>query len=145
MSGLAPGTQVGRYQIRSRLGAGGMGEVYLAADSTLNRNVALKTLPPALAVSQDRMQRFVQEARAASALNHPNIVTIHEIGQTDSGPFIATEFVDGETLRARMGRGPMTAREAVDVAAQIAGALAAAEAAGIVHRDVKPENVMLRH
>src|SRR6266581_1277276 len=104
---LVPGTKLGRYEIRSQLGAGGMGDVYLAQDTKLDRKVALKILPVEVATSQDRMRRFVQEAKAASALNHPNIITIHEIEQIDSVNFIATEFIDGETLRQRMRDAPM--------------------------------------
>src|SRR5262245_12288974 len=118
-----------------------MGEVYLAQDTKLDRKVALKILPPQLAADQDRIRRFVQEAKAASALNHPNIITIHEIDETASGHYLTTEFIDGETLRAYS---LLTLEEAVDIAAQIAGALAAAHAAGIVHRDIKPENIMVR-
>lgn len=121
-----------------------MGEVYLAQDTKLDRKVALKILPAELASNQDRMRRFVQEAKAASALNHPNIITIHEIDETESGHFIATEFIDGETLRERMRSAPMKTAEVLDVAIQIASALSAAHGAGIIHRDVKPENVMVR-
>src|SRR5437762_4372163 len=138
------GTKLGRYEIRSKLGEGGMGEVYLAQDTKLDRKVALKTLPASVAANQERMRRFVQEAKAASALNHPNIITIHEIDETDTGHFMATEFIDGETLRERMRSAPMKLTEVLDVAAQIASALSAAHAAGIIHRDIKPENVMLR-
>ena len=138
------GTRLGRYEIRSKIGAGGMGEVYLAFDAKLDRKVALKILPADVAAHQDRMKRFVQEAKAASALNHPNIITIHEIDETDSVNFIATEFIDGETLRERMRGAPLKLGEVLDVAAQIASALSAAHTAGIVHRDIKPENIMLR-
>ncbi len=141
---LSAGTKLGRYEIRSNLGKGGMAEVYLAQDTKLDRKVALKVLRVEAAASQDRMRRFVQEAKAASALNHPNIVTIHEIDQADSIHFITTEFVDGETLRERMRSGPLRLNEVLDVAIQIATALSAAHAAGIVHRDIKPENIMLR-
>jgi Tol biopolymer transport system component/tRNA A-37 threonylcarbamoyl transferase component Bud32 len=142
---LEPGTRLGRYEITSPLGAGGMGEVYLATDAELNRPVALKFLPVGVAADEKRMARFVQEARAASALNHPNIITIYDIGQTEDGTrFFATEFVEGETLRERLSRGGMKLGEVLDVAAQIASALVAAHAAGIVHRDIKPENVMIR-
>src|SRR5216684_4004975 len=141
---IASGTLLGRYEIRSQLGSGGMGEVYLAQDTELERTVALKVLPAAVAADQQRMNRFVQEAKAASALNHPNILTIHEIGRIDATRFIATEFIDGETLRQRMRNTPLKLGEVLDVAAQIASALSAAHAAGIVHRDIKPENVMLR-
>src|SRR5262245_58061160 len=135
---------MGHYRIVSRIGAGGMGEVYLAEDTKLNRKVALKFLPAELAAEQDSIRRFEREAKAASALNHPNIITIHEIDETASGHFIATEFIDGETLRAYSLRSPLTLEESVGIAAQVASALAAAHAAGIVHRDIKPENVMVR-
>jgi serine/threonine-protein kinase len=141
---LAPGTRLGRYEIRSRIGAGGMGEVYLAHDTSLDRPIALKVLPADVAAAADRMNRFVQEARTASALNHPNIITVYEIDEAAPVPFIAIEFVDGETLRDRLRRAPVTIAEAIEIAVQIAGALGAAHAAGIVHRDIKPENVMLR-
>ncbi len=141
---LTAGTRLGRYEIRSQIGEGGMGEVYLAEDTKLHRKVALKVLPPEVGSNQDRMRRFVQEAQAASALNHPNIITIHEIDQTDSGHFIATEFIDGQTLREHMRTAPMKLGEVLDVAAQIASALSAAHAAGIIHRDIKPENIMVR-
>src|SRR5437870_7248963 len=138
---IAAGTKLGRYEIRSQLGAGGMGEVYLAQDTKLDRKVALKILPADVAAHPDRMKRFVQEAKSASALNHPNIITIHEIDETDSGYFIATEFIDGETLRERLRKTPMKLGEVLDIATQIASALAAAHGAGIVHRDIKPDNV----
>src|SRR5437868_10902870 len=139
---IAAGTKLGRYEIRAKLGEGGMGEVYLAQDTELGRTVAVKVL--AANADERRMNRFVQEARAASALNHPNILTIYEIGRADSLPFIASEFIDGETLRDRLRSSPPKWGDALDIAAQTAGALAAAHAAGIVHRDVKPENIMLR-
>jgi eukaryotic-like serine/threonine-protein kinase len=141
---IATGTSLGRYEIRSQLGAGGMGEVYLAKDTTLDRVVALKILPQEIASDQQRMQRFVQEAKSASSLNHPNILTIFEIGETDGAHFIATEFIDGVTLRQHMAGRRLKISEALDIAAQIAAALAAAHAVGIIHRDVKPENIMLR-
>src|SRR5438094_6299970 len=121
-----------------------MGEVYLAQDTKLDRKVALKILPAEVAAHPDRIRRFVQEAKAASALNHPNIITIHEIDETDSINFIATEFIDGETLRERMQNAPTKLAEVLEVAAQVTSALSAAHAAGIVHRDIKPENIMLR-
>jgi len=121
-----------------------MGEVYLAQDTKLDRKVALKILPAEVASHPDRMKRFVQEAKAASALNHPNIITIHEIDDTDSGHFIATEFIDGETLRQHIRSTPLKLGDVLEVAAQIASALSAAHTAGIVHRDIKPENIMLR-
>lgn len=126
------------------LGKGGMGEVYLAQDTRLGRLVALKVLPLELTQNQDRLRRFEQEARAASALNHPNIITIHEIGSVDSKIFIVTEFIEGDSLRRLMQAAPIDLSRAVDIAIQIAGALSAAQATGIVHRDIKPENVMVR-
>jgi serine/threonine protein kinase/Tol biopolymer transport system component len=138
------GTFLGRYEIRSHLGAGGMGEVYLARDTTLDRTVALKLLPSEVAADKERMQRFMQEARTASALNHPNIITIHEIGEADSTHFIATEFIEGVTLRQHMIATRLSILEALDVAVQTTSALVAAHEAGIVHRDIKPENIMLR-
>jgi len=143
-SALSPGAKLGRYEIRSQLGAGGMGEVYLAQDPTLGRNVALKVLPEDVASNRHRMQRFVQEAKAASGLNHPNIITIYEIGTEPGAHFIATEFIDGETLRQHMLHTSLTMIEAVDIAVQMASALSSAHAAGIVHRDIKPDNIMLR-
>jgi serine/threonine protein kinase len=142
--GIASGTQIGRYEIRSKIGAGGMGEVFLATDSKLDRHIALKILPNDVANDAERMRRFVQEAKAASALNHPNIITIHEIGETDNTHFIATEYIEGETLHKRLKSEPMSLKSLIDVAIQIGGALQAAHKAGIVHRDVKPENVMIR-
>src|SRR5581483_1089941 len=136
---LTAGTKLGRYEIRSKIGEGGMGEVYLAQDTKLDRKVALKILPADVAAEADRMKRFVQEAKAASALNHPNIITIYEIDETDSGHFIATEFIEGMTLRERELKEPLQLAESLDIAAQIASALSAAHAAGIVHRDIKPD------
>jgi serine/threonine protein kinase len=121
-----------------------MGEVHLTEDSRLGRKVALKLLPAQFTDHKDRLRRFEQEARAASALNHPNIITIYEIGQIDATHFIAAEFVEGQTLRRLMNSGLMKLRDALDVAIQVAGALAAAHQAGITHRDIKPENIMVR-
>jgi Tol biopolymer transport system component/tRNA A-37 threonylcarbamoyl transferase component Bud32 len=121
-----------------------MGEVYLAQDTKLDRKVALKVLPEDVASNRSRMQRFVQEAKAASALNHPNIITIHEIGTEPGAHFMATEFIDGENLRHHLRRAPLTLTEAIDIAMQVASALSSAHAAGIIHRDIKPENIMLR-
>ena len=144
---LAP-RKLGRYRILSLLGRGGMGEVYLAEDPRLGRKLALKLLPQEFTLDRERVQRFKQEARAASGLNHPNIITIFEIDQvqTEAGGvhFIAAEFIDGQTLRQCLAGGAMKLSEALDVAVQVASALAEAHAAGIVHRDVKPENIMLR-
>src|SRR5712691_4225424 len=141
---ISSGTILGRYEIRSQLGVGGMGEVYLAQDTKLERTVALKILPAEVAADRNRMSRFVQEAKAASALNHPNIITIYEIEQIDSVNFIATELIEGETLRQRMRSAPMKLGKVLDVVIQIASALSAAHATGIVHRDIKPENIMVR-
>src|SRR5256714_205268 len=137
------GQTIGHYHIIELLGAGGMGEVYLAQDMTLGRQVSLKLLPAHFTADAERLRRFEQEARAASALNHPNILTIYEIGHADSVRYIATEFIDGVTLRERMAGKPIKTDEALDVAIQVAGALAAAHAKGIVHRDIKPENIMV--
>jgi serine/threonine protein kinase/tetratricopeptide (TPR) repeat protein len=141
---LSFGTRLARYEIRSHLGTGGMGDVYLARDTRLDRNVALKILPELVAADPDRMRRFEQEAKAASSLNHPNIITIYEIDRSGSTSFIAMEFIEGSTLRERLRKGPMPLEEVVTVAIQVAGALAAAHADGIVHRDIKPDNVILR-
>ena len=138
------GQSLGHYQVISLIGAGGMGEVYLAEDTRLGRKIALKILTTHFTRDSDRLRRFQQEARAASALNHPNILTIHEIGQIDSRHFMVTEFIEGETLRRRMAKAQMNIPDALRIASHIASALAAAHAAGIVHRDIKPENVMLR-
>jgi eukaryotic-like serine/threonine-protein kinase len=138
------GQTIARYRIDSLLGAGGMGRVYLADDTLLGRRVALKFLPEYFTNDKNQVQRFRQEARAASALNHPNILTVYEVGQVNRTEFMATEYVEGETLRARLKNGSFTPREALNVATQIADALVAAHEAGIVHRDMKPENVMLR-
>src|SRR5437870_3480993 len=136
--------RIGRYEIRSLLGVGGMGEVYLAQDTQLRRPVALKLLPPEFTRDEERLRRFKQEAFAASALNHPNILTIYEIGSEDDIDFIATEFIDGVSLRDFMAKQEMTIAQLLDIGSQIASALAAAHAAGIIHRDIKPENVMVR-
>jgi serine/threonine protein kinase/Tol biopolymer transport system component len=138
------GTHLGRYEVSRQLGAGGMGEVYLAEDTILRRPAALKILPARFTESEDRLRRFEREASAASALNHPNIITIHEIGQQDGMHFMAMEFVDGETLRLRLDSTGLSLKEALDVAVQVADALSAAHEAGIVHRDIKPENIMIR-
>jgi serine/threonine-protein kinase len=134
------GEQFGRYKICQRLGAGGMGEVYLARDPKLDRSVALKVLSGEFTQDELRINRFKQEARAASALNHPNIITIYEIDETPEGWFLATEYIDGETLRDRMKRSSqLTIIQAVKIAEQVADALTAAHQANLVHRDVKPE------
>jgi predicted ATPase len=142
---IPPGTHLGRYEVLSMLGAGAMGEVYLAHDSKLSRTVALKVLPQDLASDEDRMLRFSQEARAISALNHPNIITIHEVDQVDSIHYIAVEFVKGVTLRQRLAEEKIPIKDIIDIAGQVAHALGAAHETGIVHRDLKPENIMVRH
>jgi serine/threonine protein kinase len=139
----APRT-ISHYEVISLLGKGGMGEVYLASDKLLGRKAALKILPARFTTNTDLVHRFEREAKAASALNHPNILTVYEIGQTDDSHFIATEFIAGETLRQRLKRAPLLLTEALDIAVQIAAALQAAHEAGIIHRDIKPENIMLR-
>ncbi|MCA1557958.1 MAG: protein kinase, partial [Acidobacteria bacterium] len=141
---IGEGTFIGRYEVRSLLGTGGMGEVYLAQDTQLDRTVALKILPDDLARDQLRMRRFIQEAKSASALSHPNIITIYEVGEADETHFIATEFVDGETLRQRIDKEKFGLDEVLEISIQVASALAAAHHAGIVHRDIKPDNIMVR-
>jgi serine/threonine protein kinase len=143
-AGLAVGRKIHQYELLSLLGAGGMGEVYLARDGQLDRQVALKLLPPHFTTEAAHVRRFGREARAASSLNHPNIITIHEIGEVDDTHFIATEFIEGQTLREKIRRGVLGLNEVVDIALQIANALSAAHSAGIVHRDIKPENIMVR-
>ena len=143
-SELRSGYAIGNYEVLSFISRGGMGEVYLAQDKRLSRKVALKLLPDAFTKDNDRLRRFEQEARAASALNHPNIITIYEIFEANATHVIATEFVEGETLRQRLSRSSLSLLEALNIAMQIADALAAAHKAGIIHRDIKPENVMLR-
>jgi serine/threonine-protein kinase len=139
------GQSIAQYKILSLLGRGGMGEVYLVHDSKLGRNIALKLLPKSLSHDEERLKRFAREARSASALNHPNVCIIHEIGETPDGcPFIAMEHIDGMNLRQRMKQGPIPLKDAVEIARQVAAALIAAHKAGVVHRDVKPENIMLR-
>jgi serine/threonine protein kinase len=141
---LSVNSIISNYRIVSKLGVGGMGEVYLAEDSRLRRQVALKVLPRTIASDTDRLARFEREAHAASALNHPNILTIHEFGTAGETHFIASEFVQGDTLRERFSRGHLTTNEILDITIQIASALQAAHGAGIIHRDIKPDNVMIR-
>ena len=140
---LSTGTRLGAYEILSPLGAGAMGEVYRARDPRLGRDVAIKVLPAAFGVDPDRLHRFEQEARAAAALNHPNILAVYDIGQHDGAPFIVSEVLDGETLRERLRAGGLPVRKAVELAVQIAHGLAAAHEKGIVHRDLKPENLFV--
>src|SRR6266550_8241608 len=139
-----PGQVIGSYAISSFISRGGMGEVYLAQDKRLGRKVALKLLPSSVTKDANRLQRFEQEARAASALNHPNIITIYEIREANSTLMIVTEFVDGETLRQRLGYETLELQQALQIAIQIADALEAAHKAGIIHLDIKPENIMIR-
>ncbi|MEP6994956.1 MAG: serine/threonine-protein kinase, partial [Acidobacteriota bacterium] len=139
---IRPGTRLGPYEVISPLGAGGMGEVYRARDTRLSREVAIKVLPADFSSDPERLKRFEREARAASSLSHPNIVTIYEVARIDSTSFIAMELVGGKTLRERMAGGPVPLRKLLGLAAQIADGLARAHASGIVHRDLKPENVM---
>src|SRR6185503_13590134 len=141
---LAEGQMINRYRITGLLGAGGMGEVYLAEDIRLGRRIALKLLPARFTNDKDRLRRFQQEARTASALNHPNILTVHEIELDGELNYIATEFIDGRTLTQQMAEQPLSLKQTIDVAIQLASALDAAHTAGIVHRDIKPDNVMLR-
>jgi eukaryotic-like serine/threonine-protein kinase len=138
------GQHVGCYRVDAIAGVGGMGIVYLAWDERLGRKVALKLLPQSMVANEAELGRLKREARTASALNHPNIVTIHDIGEVGSTHYVATEFIEGTTLRERMTKGPIPPNEAVDIAAQVASALYVAHRAGIVHRDIKPENIMLR-
>lgn len=142
---LPTGTYLGRYEIRSFIGAGGMGEVYLAQDAQLGRPVALKLLPASLTNSREHLRRFEQEANTTSLLNHPNILTIHEVGCVESAHFIVAEFVEGRTLRQLIGSEENRLGELLDVAMQVASGLLAAHRAGVVHRDIKPENIMVRH
>jgi eukaryotic-like serine/threonine-protein kinase len=142
---LPAGSTLSHYRIVSKIGAGGMGEVYLAQDtSELGRMVALKLLPAEVAGDKDRLQRFIQEARTVSNLNHPNILTVHEFGKDDSTSFMATEYVDGVTLRQHVSGRKLKLVEVLDLAIQIVAALNAAHEAGVTHRDLKPENVMVR-
>ncbi|HMH42251.1 MAG TPA: protein kinase, partial [Pyrinomonadaceae bacterium] len=141
---LEPGQTVNQYEVIRELGRGGMGQVYLAHDSKLDRPVALKLLPHTFSKDPERVRRFQQEARVVSALNHPCIITIHEIGETDGLRFIITEFVDGETLREIIRHGERDLNRTLKIITQVAEALAAAHSVGIVHRDIKPENIMAR-
>ena len=141
---IASGTRLGRYEIRSKIGAGGMGEVYLARDVEIGRDVALKVLPSTFSSDKDRLERFQQEACAAGALNHPNILSIYDVGKHDGSPYVVSELLQGETLRQRVASKPLKLSEVLDAAVQVASALEAAHAAGVVHRDIKPENIMLR-
>src|SRR5437660_3459878 len=143
-AGALIGRSIGCYQVESLLGAGGMGEVYLACDERLTRKVALKLLPEHLTADEIQLSRFKTEARAASALNHPNILTVYEIGADGNRHFIATEFIEGVTLHTLLARGRMNLHDALEIAVQVASALTAAHETGVVHRDIKPENIMIR-
>ena len=140
---LNQGTKLGPYEIQSLVGAGGMGEVYCAHDARLDRTVAIKILPVSYSTDRDRLQRFAQEARAAAALNHPNILSIFDIGDNRGAPYVVSELLEGETLRDCLKRGPLSVRKAIDYALQVARGLAAAHEKGIVHRDLKPENLFI--
>src|SRR5499425_2025258 len=140
---FATGTRLGPYEVLSPIGEGGMGEVYRARDTRLDREVAIKVLPASFANDGDRLRRFKQEALATSALNHPNILTIHDIGDHEGAPFIVAELLEGEELREQLNEGPLSVRAAIDYAQQIASGLAAAHTKGIVHRDLKPENLFV--
>src|SRR5262245_11107990 len=140
---LTAGTKLGRYEIRSKIGEGGMGEVYLAHDTQLDRQIAIKLLPTEIARDQQRLHRFLQEARAAAALSHPNIAHIYEIGEADGAHFIAMEYVEGTTLDKKIGGRPLPLSESLDIAIQIADALDEAHGKGITHRDIKSSNIMI--
>src|SRR4029434_11265388 len=142
--GALVGKLIGHYRIESLIGVGGMGEVYLARDERLGRKAAVKLLPDSLTTDDTQLSRFKNEARTASALNHPNILTVYEIGAEGDVQFIATEFIEGVTLRAALAPERMSAPAALEIAMQVASALAAAHDAGVVHRDIKPENIMVR-
>src|ERR1700678_1799957 len=140
---LTPGTKLGPYEILAPIGAGGMGEVYRAKDTRLAREVAVKILPPAFALDPERLRRFTAEAQAVAALNHPNILAIHDVGSLEGSQYIVMEFLDGESLRERLTTGALSIRKATEYAEQIAKGLAAAHDKGIVHRDLKPDNIFV--
>src|SRR3984957_9558338 len=140
---LTAGTKLDGYEVLGLLGAGGMGEVYRARDPVLKREVAIKVLPSFVAQDPDRLRRFEQEAQAAAALNHPNILAVHRFGIFEGAPYLVSELLEGETLRQQLERGPLPVRKAIDYGVQIAHGLAAAHDKGIVHRDLKPENLFV--
>src|SRR5437867_2584718 len=140
---LAPGTRLGRYEIRAKIGEGGMGEVYLARDTQLGRDVAVKILPSSYSDDVERLHRFEQEACAASALNHPNILSIYDVGTHDGSPYVISELLEGQTLRQRTSGTTLAQNRAIDVALQIAHGLAAAHEKGIDHRALKPDNLLI--
>ena len=137
---LAPSTKLGRYEIRAKIGAGGMGEVFRARDEKLSRDVAIKVLPADLSANGERLNRFEQEAQAAGALNHPNILAVYDVGTHDGAPYVVSELLEGETLRELLDQRRLTTQKAVEYATQLAHGLAAAHDKGIVHRDLKPQN-----
>src|SRR5437660_977715 len=140
---IAAGRRLGRYEIRSKIGEGGMGEVYRARDEKLNRDVAIKVLPATLSQDADRLRRFEQEAQAAGALNHPNILAVYDVGMHDGAPYVVSELLEGESLKDRLNDGPISQRKAIDYAVQVAHGLTAAHEKGIVHRDLKPDNLFI--
>jgi eukaryotic-like serine/threonine-protein kinase len=140
---IPAGAKFGRYEIRSKNGEGGMGEVYRARDLQLGRDVAVKVLPSNYSSDEQRLSRFEQEACAASALNHPNILVVHDVGSQDGSPYVVSELLEGETLRKRISGAPLAQRRAIGFALEIAGGLASAHRKGIVHRDLKPENIFI--
>ena len=140
---LSIGQTLSYYKVISAIGAGGMGEVYRAHDSRLDREVAIKVLPSEMSSDEDRLRRFEQEAKATSALNHPNILTVYDIGEHDGSPFIVAELLEGEELRQRLDEGPIPLRKVTEYAQQIVSGLSAAHEKGIVHRDLKPENLFI--
>src|SRR5687767_8977976 len=137
------GSSIGHYRIVSKLGAGGMGEVFVAHDARLDRSVAIKLLPADFARDEDRLRRFEQEAKATSGLNHPNILTVYDIGEHNGSPFIVAELLEGEELRGRLDEGSIPPRKVTEYAQQIVSGLSAAHEKGIVHRDLKPENLFI--
>jgi serine/threonine protein kinase len=140
---ISPNSTLAQYTIVSEIGEGGMGEVWRARDPRLGRDVAIKVLPAALSAAKDRLARFGQEAQAAGALNHPNILVIYHIGTHDGAPFIVSELLEGESLRERLAGNPLPQRKAIDYALQLARGLAAPHEKGIVHRDIKPDNIFI--
>ena len=140
---LAAGTKLGRYEIRSKIGEGGMGEVYRARDEKLNRDVAIKVLPSDLSENAERLHRFEQEAQAAGALNHPNILAVYDVGVHERAPYVVSELLEGETLRELLDERQPATRKSIDYALQLAHGLGAAHEKGIVHRDIKPDNIFI--
>src|ERR1700675_1669105 len=140
---LSAGDKLGPYEILALIGAGGMGEVYRARDPRLGRDVAIKVLPPSFSADADRLRRFEQEAKAAGALNHPNVTAVYDIGTHDGAPYVVQELLEGETLRSVLAGGRLPARKVIDYSLQIVHGLAAAHEKGIVHRDLKPENIFV--